>query len=88
MGKPDTLSDKNSADKIFGGQKFSADKIFGTNSKFRQFCPPKIFVRRIFVPKLCLRVIRVFTMFSKRSRKRRNNRHCILQEAIIVAISS
>ena len=38
-----TLSDKISADKIFGGQNFSADKIFGTISKFRQFCPPKIF---------------------------------------------
>ena len=38
-----TLSDKISADKIFGRQNFSADKIFGTNSNFRQFCPPKMF---------------------------------------------
>ena len=35
--------EENSADKIFGGQNFSVDKIFGTNSKFRQFCPPKEF---------------------------------------------
>ena len=39
---------KFSADKIFGGQKFSADKIDGTKSKFRQFCPPKMFVRQTF----------------------------------------
>ena len=38
-----TLSDKISADKIFGGQNFSVDKIFDTNSKFRQFCPTKMF---------------------------------------------
>ena len=25
-------------------QHFSADKIFGTNSRFRQFCPPKMFL--------------------------------------------
>ena len=33
----DTLLDKISADKIFGGQNFSADKMFGTMLKFRQF---------------------------------------------------
>ena len=36
-----TLSDKISADKIFGEQNFSTDKIFGTKSDFRQFSPPK-----------------------------------------------
>ena len=40
---PDTLSDKISADKIFGGQNFSAHKIFGTKSKFRQICLTKLF---------------------------------------------
>ena len=41
-----TLSDKISADKIFGGQnfrrtKFSAVKIFGSKPDFWHFCPPK-----------------------------------------------
>ena len=59
-----TLSDKNSADIIFGGQKYSADKIFGTDSNFRHFCPPKIFVRRIFVRLLLTRNL-FFTRFFK-----------------------
>ena len=36
-----TLSDKISADKIFGGQNFSANKIFGSKPDYRHLCPPK-----------------------------------------------
>ena len=46
----DTLSDKFFAEKNFGEQNFSADKIPGNNSKFRQFCPTKIFQRFIISP--------------------------------------
>ena len=42
-----TLTDKNSVDKKFGGQKFSADKIFGTFQIFRHFCPPNLFQKSL-----------------------------------------
>ena len=42
-----TISDKNSADKNFGGEKFSADKIFGTLQNFRHFCPPNLFQKSL-----------------------------------------
>ena len=66
-----TLSDKNSADIIFGGQKYSADKIFGTKLKFRQFCPPNYFPKTtarlhvIFLYNVILQCVTIFLMFSR-----------------------
>ena len=45
-------TEKKSTEKNFGGQNLSTEKIVGTNSKNRQFCPPKLrpisylFIRR------------------------------------------
>ena len=36
------------ADKIFGGQNFSVDIIFGSQSDFRQFCPPKFCLKVVW----------------------------------------
>ena len=62
----DTLSEKNSADIIFGGQKYSADKIFGTESNFWHFCPPNFCPITTYAQFVFYQVLQCFFRMKKK----------------------